>query len=278
MDTLHALHELGFTDYEARAYLTLVQRGELNGYELSKSSGIPRANVYAVADKLVHRGAAHRVERGDGINYQALPPKQLLRSLESRQRRALSAARGALARVERRAEPAAVMNLRGDELLAKARQLVDATQKTLLIAIQPPEAAALADVLRMARERGVTITTLCLEACERECGGCQGEIHRYSLAPGGGVRWLVLVADRRTALVGQIGAAAIEGVVTDQRLVVELAAAYIQQSLSLAVLGSELAGRFEGLLSQEARQLLDRLYPTGDFPAYVRSLSGRVSP
>ena len=59
-DILHALHQLGFTEYEARAYAALVAGGELNGYALAKASGIPRANVYAVAGKLVARGAAVR--------------------------------------------------------------------------------------------------------------------------------------------------------------------------------------------------------------------------
>ncbi|MDE2150518.1 MAG: TrmB family transcriptional regulator [Gammaproteobacteria bacterium] len=277
MEILQALQALGFTEYEARAYLALVDDGELNGYELAKASGIPRANVYAVADKLLQRGAAQRLQDAGGLRYAAVPPAQVLHGIESGQKQALTAARRALARRPRRRQPAAVFTLRGDELLAKARQLIDAGERTLLIAIQPAEAARLVAPLRAARERGVAITTLCLEACELECGGCQGEIHRYRLAPGGDVRWLVLVTDRHTALIGQFGAAAIEGVVTDQRLVVELASAYIRQSLALATLGSALAGRFEGLLSQEAQRLLDRLHPGGDFPAYIQSLSGSAS-
>ena len=39
---------LGFTDYEARAYLALLQRHPQNGYELAKASGIPRPNIYSV--------------------------------------------------------------------------------------------------------------------------------------------------------------------------------------------------------------------------------------
>lgn len=271
MEIVQALQALGFTEYEARAYLALVDGGELSGYELAKASGIPRANIYAVADKLLQRGAAQRLQDAGGSRYAAVPPTQVLRGIETGQQHALTEARRTLAQRPRQRQPAAVFTLRNDELLAKARQLIGASEKALSIAIQPSEAAFLAEPLRAARERGVTITTLCLEACERECGGCQGEIHRYQLAPGGDVRWLVLVVDQRTALVGQLCAAAIEGVVTDQRLVVKLATAYIQQSLTLAVLGSELAGRFEGLLSEETQQLLKQLYPGGSFPSVTRA-------
>lgn len=266
MEIEQTLQALGFTEYEARAYLALIDGGELSGYELAKASGIPRANIYAVADKLLQRGAAQRLQDASGSRYAAVPPAQVLQGIEASQQQALTTARRTLAQRPRQRQPAAVFTLRGSELLAKARQLIDASEKTVLIAIQPAEAVFLASALRAARERGVAITTLCLEACERECGGCQGEIHRHQLAPGGDVRWLVVVKDQGTALVGQLSAAIVEGVVTDQRLVVRLAAAYIQQSLALAVLGSELAGRFEGLLSQETQQLLRQLYPEGIFP------------
>lgn len=263
---MQALQELGFTEYEARAYTTLIDAGELSGYELAKESGIPRANVYAVLDKLLQRGAAQRLQHTGGQRYSAIPPNQLLRGIEASQKRALVAAGHALAQRPQQREPVAVFNLHDGELLAKAQQLIDACEKTVLIAVQPQEAALLAEPIRMARERGVTVTTLCLQACEHECGGCQGEIHRVQLAPGDGVRWLVLVTDRSMTLIGQLGATAVDGVVTEQRLVTELAAAYILQNLALAVLGGELAGRVDGQLSQEAHQVLSQLYPGGAFP------------
>lgn len=274
MDTVAVLQALGFTEYEARAYTALLEDGALSGYELAKKSGIPRANIYAVADKLLERGAVQREPQpGGGQRYSPVPPKQLLRGIEAGHKRALSAAKRALARLPHRRRPATVFSLHGRELLVAARQLIDTCGQELVLAIQQPEAAALAEPLRMARERGVAITTLCLEACEHECGGCQGEIHRYQLAPRDGRRWLVLASDRTTALIGQFSGEDIEGVVTEQHLVVELATAYVRQSLALAVLGSELGGRFQGLLSQQAMGVLGGLYPDEEFPAYLRKRS-----
>jgi len=277
MDIVQTLQTLGFTEYEARAYLALIDGGEFSGYELAKASGIPRANIYAVVDKLLQRGAAQRQQDTGGLRYAAVPPTQVLHGIQAGQQQALAAAGRTLAQRPRRSQPAAVYTLRNNELLVRAQQLIDVSEKSVLIAIQPVEAALLAESLRTARERDVAITTLCLEACERECGGCQGEIHRYPLAPGGGARWLILVMDQRTALIGQLGVAGSEGVTTDQRLVVEVATAYIQQSLTLAALGSELAGRFDGLLSTETQQLLKRLYPVGTVPAGNRGLNQTAS-
>lgn len=272
------LQKLGFTEYEARAYLALLDGGDLNGYEIAKAAGIPRANVYAVAAKLLQRGAAQRLQSTAGQRYAAVPPERLLSRIETGHKRLLSAARTALAQRPQPQLPTAVFTLRDDELLTQARQCIDACEQDLLIALQPAGAAQLADALRHAHERGVAITTLCMELCAAECDGCQGDIYRYQMAPADALHWLVLVADQRSALIGQLSATSIEGVVTEHPLVVELTAAYIKQSLALATLGGALAERFEGLLPQQARQLLDRLYPGGDFPAYIRSLSGIVSP
>lgn len=255
-DPVSLMQALGFTEYEARAYATLVREGPLTGYQLARHSGIPRANIYAVVDKLLERGAVLRASASDGQHCQAVPPAVLLRSIHARQQRTLKAADRAFAQLAGAEPPTTVFNLRGDELIARARQVIDACESTLSIAIQQPEAAALADVLQHAHARGVAITTLCLEACERPCAGCQGHLHRFQLAPQDGSRWLVLSADGGQAVVGRCNGPAAEGLVTAQHLVIELVDAYIRQSVALATLGSELAGRFEGLLSEQAKQLL----------------------
>lgn len=269
-----ALKALGFSGYEARVYLTLLQGGTLTGYEVAKASGIPRANVYAVIEHLLQRGVILPVDAAATARYAAVPPQELLRHLAAEQQRAVHTARSALRAFAARPVPEAVYNLKGEALLTAARQLIDGCRRRLLVAVQPTEAAALALPLRQARDRGVEITTLCLEACERECGGCQGDIRRLALAPAADGRWLLLVADQAQTLIAERGDGHGQALLTRQPLVVELAASYILQSLTLALIGSELASRFEGLLSTQTRQLLDRLYVSGGFLTYVKSLNG----
>ncbi|MDN5864701.1 MAG: hypothetical protein L0I62_05730 [Gammaproteobacteria bacterium] len=265
---IHALlQELGFSGHEARAYASLVGAGTRNGYEVAKAAGLPRANVYRVLEKLVARGAAERLDTPKGSRYAAIPPDRLFQRLESEHRRRVKAAEEAFADLAREEDTAApVFNLQGrEQVLARARAKMDAARDTLLIALQPPEAAALAPTLREARERGVAISTLCMEGCESECGGCQGNITRCGLAPDDGKRWFLLVADGEWMIAGEISEARTEAVATSQRLVVELAASYIRQSVALATMAGELGERFRGLLSEEARQILDALHPESGF-------------
>lgn len=277
MDTVKALQQLGFTEYEARAYTTLVAEGALNGYSLAKKTGIPRANIYAVVEKLASRGAILRAEGHAGQHYTAIPPEQLLQSLESAHKRALNVAGHSLTRQVRRQPPAAIFNLRGEELLARAEQLIDAAKQALLIALQPPEAGKLAGPLRMAQERGVRITTLCLHACETVCPACRGDTHRHALAPADDTRWLVMVTDHAITLVGQFDDDGAYGMTTHQPLVVELATAFIRQNLALAALCKEMTGHAEDLLPESVLAQLNDLYPDGGFPAYLRALGAKVS-
>ena len=277
MDVHALLRELGFGEYEAKAYVSLVGAGECNGYEVAKAAGMPRANVYAVLERLVERGAVQRFKTARQVRYAATAPQDLLASLDKKHQNTLTAAKEALAKLAQPDALTPAFNLHdAEELLARACADIDAAENSLLIAIQPTEAARLAKPLQHARDRGVAITTLCLDACESECGGCQGQIHRHQLAPKGTARWLILVADQGQVLMGQLDRSSAEGVVTAQPLLVELATAFIRQSLTLALLGDELGGQLENLLSSQARQALNPLYPDGDFLAHIKSLGARA--
>lgn len=270
---MSSLQLIGFTSYEARAYGTLVRHPRLNGYELAKHSGIPRANIYAVLDKLVLRGAVLRVERDDGPRYVAVDPDQLLDEIESGHRQALEHARRELAMLVPHEEPPAVFNLHGDEWRLQAQRLVAGATQSLWVAIHPQEAKLLAGVLQDARERGVAITTLCLAGCSGDCGHCQGDVHCHRFPEPDGQRQLVLLADAARTLMARFRGRHTDAVLSSQPLLVQLASAHVRERLALAVLGNELGARRGARLPAPARALLDRLFP-GDFVGWISNTNG----
>ena len=255
------LQRLGFSEYEARAYTALLQRSPLNGYELAKLSGLPRANIYGVLQKLEERGAVIRLDAVDGVRYAPLPPEELIQRLRSRFQQVLDTAQGSLAEISRPAEYEYIGNTRGyPALIEHARALLDTTQERLLLALWPQEALNLAEKLAQAEARGVEITTLCLAACPQECGGCRGQVYRYRVAPEQSQRWLLLVPDRAELLAGEIGLGeAALAVRTRQRLLVDLATWYIRHSIALAVILTDLGSRLGQLLKPETRSALHTL-------------------
>src|SRR4029079_5374266 len=124
------LQAVGFSEYEARAYVALLQRGQLTGYEVAKVSGIPRPNVYPVTDSLERRGAVTRVKTARGLKYAALPAADVLsrvsRSVESH----LAGAGEALESLTADAsESAYVWNIDGyADMLAAAEDLIDSAR------------------------------------------------------------------------------------------------------------------------------------------------------
>lgn len=276
-DVVSLLQDLGFGEYEARAYATLVGSSAANGYEIAKASGMPRANVYAVLEKLVQRGAARRIKQRTGMRYAAIPPHELLQHLESEHARALTAASRALEALTRGPELMPVFNLKDEsELHAQVGALIDGARRSLLVAIRPPEAAEFASQLRDARSRGVTITTLCMDACTEPCGGCQGDLYRYCVHPDQRGRWLLLVADDARMVAAEIDAQAMRAIATEQFLAVSLASAYIRQNIVLATLAGEFGEKFHGLLSEHARQVLDALHPEGGVFEHLKEMTGTV--
>jgi len=76
-----ALRDLGFTDYEARAYAALATRQPATAYEIAKVAGLPRANVYSALRNLEARGAIQPVTESP-VRYVPVDPEQFFRRVQ----------------------------------------------------------------------------------------------------------------------------------------------------------------------------------------------------
>jgi HTH-type transcriptional regulator, sugar sensing transcriptional regulator len=281
-DITALLQQLGFSEYEARAYLALLQRNPLNGYELAKVSGLPRANIYAVLQKLEERGAVVRLDMPNGSRYAPVAPTELTQRIASRFQDALSATQQALDDLATPADTEYVWSIQGyTALLDHAHVLIDATQERLLVANGRQEAAALAEPLARAEARGA-VTTLCLDECLEDCGGCRGTICRSCAALAAEQHWLILVSDDAEMLAGEIGPHDdVLAVRTRQRLQVDLASWYIRHSMALTAVLSDLSRRQDQILTPETRALLQSVDPhnrRGGWLDHLRMLVRREAP
>lgn len=276
-DAIQGLMRLGFTEYEAKAYIALLQHSPLNGYELARESKIPRANVYPVLEKLESRGVVIRNESPAGTRYAPIPPGELTQHLSSQLQASLADVEQQLGSLDQPIDYEYIWNIRGyPALLEHAQDLIDAAKHSLLIALSPQESLKLVHNMEKAANRGIEINTLCLYDCAPECGRCQGHVDRFALAPEENTRWLIVVQDEQDLLSGEIGAAEeAQSVRTRQRLMVNLAIGYIRRSIALAVLLKDLQGQPEELLSPSAHEVLQAIDTTrknGGWLELVRDL------
>jgi HTH-type transcriptional regulator, sugar sensing transcriptional regulator len=79
-----ALRDIGLTEYETMAYLSLVKSGELTANEVSSSTTIPYSKVYTVLDTLEKKGWVD-VRGGRPRMYYPRSPVESLRSEKTRQ-------------------------------------------------------------------------------------------------------------------------------------------------------------------------------------------------
>ncbi|GEM_PF-167398 len=70
-----ALKSLGLTRYEAQVYIGLLQFDGASATEIHEISGVPRASVYPVLDKLVHKGLVI-VSNAVPKRFEAISPKE----------------------------------------------------------------------------------------------------------------------------------------------------------------------------------------------------------
>lgn len=179
-----ALRHLGFTEYEARAYASLLRAGPQSCYGVAKQSGIPRANSYAVVDRLLERGALTKIKAPRGARYQAVPVPDLMSRIAAEHEAHRRAAESLLLSLGGPPTTPPAWQLEGnDEVLAAIKSVILGASEQLVVALWPTEAGQLAPALFAAQTRGVEITTLCMAACDTECGGCVGRLYRCRAGP-----------------------------------------------------------------------------------------------
>ncbi len=148
---------LGFTTYEAKAYITLLKNNPSTRYELSKNSGVPRSAIYDVIKKLENLGAVNALYTSPE-KYVPLPPDQLMELLDRQFKERLDEARHALKHFDTEIEPGHLWNIVGyQNMLHKAREMISRAKETIFLSIWERECLRLKDELDAAKNRGIRI-------------------------------------------------------------------------------------------------------------------------
>ena len=74
---------MNFSEYEAKAYISLVKQGTVTAYQVSKDSGIPRARIYDVLNNLVEKGIVIKEEIDEAMQYSPLAVDVFLQKVQT---------------------------------------------------------------------------------------------------------------------------------------------------------------------------------------------------
>ncbi len=202
-DMANRIKRLGFTTYEAKAYISLLQQNPVTRYELSKNSGVPRSAIYDVIRKLETLGAVNGMYT-EPEKYVPLPPDQLFDLLERQFVEKVNEAKGALKNFDTSIEPGHLWNIVGyKNMLHKAREMITRAESSIYLSIWKRECRLLGPDLKEAAKRGVKIIAFSFTPLELDLA----EVYSYNISEKELEKiWdhkMILVVDQAELLMGE---------------------------------------------------------------------------
>lgn len=160
-DLVRTLQQLDFTEYEAKAYLALLEQSPLTGYGVARLSGVPRSKVYEVMEGLIASGAV-LASHGDPTQYGPLSPQELIALRRREVEASIRAAESGLAHyVSSTANRGVIWDITGrEEILQRVREVVGRARQRVLLQVWAEDAPELDDVLGTAAERDVEVVVI----------------------------------------------------------------------------------------------------------------------
>ncbi|MFA6033094.1 MAG: helix-turn-helix domain-containing protein [Myxococcota bacterium] len=227
-DVSQILGDLGFSAYESKAYCTLLQQYPLNGYNIAKASGIPRAKIYETLEKLLSKGFIVRVESAgaDSRMFAPVDPDFVIQDIEDTVGNRCGKARELLKGLQKNTSSFEVLwrVTSQEDLIRRGIILARKAIRTLHVALWDHEFDALKDLFLESMDRGVKIALILYSRHEglkslqdRGAGAILHSASKLQYLPVLG-RQFVLVSDREDCITGSIFSDSIvEGVYTKNR-------------------------------------------------------------
>ena len=207
-DLIGLLKDLGFTEYEAKAYLALLKGPPATAYAVARDSGVPRSKVYGVLEGMVGRGVVF-VSHGEQTRYAPLPPRELVHARRREAEVVLSAAEEGLegyAEDDAAPDDDRIWDIKGRmEILGRLRELIGRAEERLLLQVWGEDATELEAELAEAAGRGVEVTVVAYG----DPGYPFARVYLHDpgpevITPEYGGRWIILSIDAREVVAGVV--------------------------------------------------------------------------
>ncbi|PFM48159.1 hypothetical protein COJ45_10890 [Bacillus cereus] len=202
-ETIKILQNLNFTEYEAKAYVALLEKSPLTGYAISLNSGVPRSKIYEVLGGLVERGEV-MASHDNPVLYTALSPSELINLRKRRTEASLKMAEVTLEQYSKTSlNKDNIWNITGSEaILNRAREAIKNAKERIMLEIWKEDAEELQEELEEASKRGIEILMVSygdiyLDFVQNFPHEASGEITEEF-----GGRWLVVSIDDREVVAG----------------------------------------------------------------------------
>ncbi|GCE30890.1 hypothetical protein KDA_63740 [Dictyobacter alpinus] len=260
ISTIEEMKHLGFTGAEAQIYIFLLQHPLSTGYEISKGTGLPRANTYQALETMTTKERVTAVS-ADPVRYAPVPPARLLRRIQDETKQRCQDLEQQFAALERPDSVGHFWELNDQKRIeARLRELITMAQHRIAASLWAEDLERFSDVLREARERGCTVILNLFG----EASADYAMIYQHEgpeKVVGGHV--IALAIDFGEALVASLDAPA-TGVITQNRTMVRVVEKLIRNEAYLAAIYERLSPELEAAFGPHLVNLRSGLLPAAD--------------
>ncbi len=156
---MNDMKKLGFSEYECKAYLTLLEDYPLNGYALSKNSGIPRSRIYEVLKNLITKQMVFEQAEEKNKLYYPMEPDIFIKKLKENYQAVfsnISQYAGNLYKTKRQDDKLVVIKGR-QNIISFLNLLIKGAEKRIALSIWDEEIREITPELDNALKRGVML-------------------------------------------------------------------------------------------------------------------------
>jgi sugar-specific transcriptional regulator TrmB len=227
------LKEIGFSEYEARAYVSALKLQSATAYELAQDSGIPTSKIYETVGRLQEKKLLFEVADEKKKKFAPLGGEEFLdqaRHLSDQRFADLSRDLKALPQAK---EVSFIWNIHDyDFLIEKSLKAIEEAGNTILLSLWPEELKTVLAALESAVARGVKTAVIHFGDPVRKVGQFFTHPIKDTLYAERGGRGFTLVADSRIAVMGTIfEKRKVEGAWSANRGFVVLAEDYLKHDI-----------------------------------------------
>jgi len=257
------LTQLGLSTYEAKAYTALLRESPLTAYEIAKNSGIPSSKVYEVIKKLELRQMIQSIQGERARMFVPASPEEFVESFRAALNENLLAVKDELKDFKVTIDTGYTWHIKDyDNLILKAKRMLDTSREAVLLSLWSPEIEALARSISEAEARGIKIAIVHYGATNIKFGQpClpNRQVYRHpvedTIYTQRGVRGFTLVADSKEVLIGRIKREEAEAIWSMNEGFVMMAEDYIRHDIYFM----KLVERFDPLLKEKFGDRYEKL-------------------
>jgi sugar-specific transcriptional regulator TrmB len=197
------IQQLGFTNYEARAYVSLLSCQPASAYEVAKQSGMPSSKIYETLNKLVAKGIVQPTsEAGQGQHYVALNATDFSQQIRDTTRSQTEELLPLLQQVNESPTGEFIWPLTSQQQIrGKAEEMIRQARSSILISCWQQELDWLSTDLKDAESRGLQIALVHFGEPLQTIGATYHHPIEQTLYEEKGGRGLTLVVDSNMVLI-----------------------------------------------------------------------------